>query len=59
VTGAADTRRTTPFSPPVVTTYGATDRSAPLVVLLHGRGSNEREILGLAGAVMAARPVMA
>ena len=48
MTGAADTRRTTPFSPPVVTTYGATDRSAPLVVLLHGRGSNEREILSLA-----------
>jgi phospholipase/carboxylesterase len=37
------------FAPPVVATYGATDPSAPLVVLLHGRGSNERDILGLAG----------
>lgn len=36
------------FAPPVVATYGATDPSAPLVVLLHGRGSNELEILGLA-----------
>lgn len=36
------------FAPPVVATYGATDPSAPLVVLLHGRGSNERDILGLA-----------
>lgn len=36
------------FAPPVVATYGATDPTAPLVVLLHGRGSNEREILGLA-----------
>ena len=36
------------FAPPVVATYGATDPSAPLVVLLHGRGSNEQEILGLA-----------
>lgn len=32
----------------VVATAGATDPSAPLVVLLHGRGSNEREILSLA-----------
>ena len=36
------------FAPPVVATYGATDPSAPLVVLLHGRGSNEHDILGLA-----------
>ncbi|RYV49643.1 luciferase family protein [Pengzhenrongella frigida] len=36
------------FTPPVVATYGSTDPSAPLVVLLHGRGSDEREILGLA-----------
>ena len=36
------------FAAPVVATYGATDPSAPLVVLLHGRGSNERDILGLA-----------
>jgi len=36
------------FAPPVVATHGSTDASAPLVVLLHGRGSDEREILGLA-----------
>jgi phospholipase/carboxylesterase len=36
------------FSRPVIATYGAADPTAPLVVLLHGRGSNEREILGLA-----------
>ena len=36
------------FAPPVVATYGATDPTAPLVVLLHGRGSNEHDILGLA-----------
>lgn len=39
---------TAPFAAPVVATYGSTDPAAPLVVLLHGRGSNEREILGLA-----------
>ena len=37
-----------PFAPPVVATYGAADPSAPLVVLLHGRGSQERDIIGLA-----------
>src|SRR4051794_22961 len=31
-----------------VATYGATDPTAPLVVLLHGRGSNEADIIGLA-----------
>ena len=36
------------FAAPVVATHGATDPSAPLVVLLHGRGSSEREILALA-----------
>jgi phospholipase/carboxylesterase len=36
------------FAPPVVATYGASDPAAPLVVLLHGRGSDEQEILGLA-----------
>jgi phospholipase/carboxylesterase len=36
------------FGAPVVATYGATDPSAPLVVLLHGRGSSERDILSLA-----------
>ena len=29
-------------------THGSTDPEAPLVVLLHGRGSHEREIIGLA-----------
>ncbi|WP_320537531.1 serine esterase [Pseudarthrobacter sp. IC2-21] len=33
---------------PVVASAGSTDPAAPLVVLLHGRGSNEREILSLA-----------
>ncbi len=37
------------FTPPVVATYGATDPAAPLVILLHGRGSQERDIIGLAG----------
>jgi phospholipase/carboxylesterase len=41
------------FAPPAVATYGATDPGAPLVVLLHGRGSNEREILGLAPRLQA------
>lgn len=41
------------FPAPVVATAGAPDAAealgaAPLVVLLHGRGSNEQEILGLA-----------
>ena len=36
------------FGEPVVATHGAADPSAPLVVLLHGRGSNEQEILTLA-----------
>ncbi|WP_245994024.1 hypothetical protein [Nocardioides immobilis] len=36
------------FAAPVVATYGGTDPAAPLVVLLHGRGSNEQDILGLA-----------
>jgi phospholipase/carboxylesterase len=35
------------FPAPVVATTGATDPHAPLVVLLHGRGSHEREILTL------------
>ncbi|GAA2569614.1 dienelactone hydrolase family protein [Winogradskya consettensis] len=33
---------------PVVATAGSPDPQAPLVILLHGRGSHEREILGLA-----------
>ena len=38
----------TAFGDPVVARHGADDPSAPLVVLLHGRGSNEQEILSLA-----------
>jgi phospholipase/carboxylesterase len=33
--------------PATVATAGSTDPKAPLVVLLHGRGSNEREIITL------------
>jgi len=36
------------FAAPVVATSGSPDPAAPLVVLLHGRGSNEQEILALA-----------
>ena len=36
------------FDTPVVVTAGATDPAAPLVVLLHGRGSHEGDIIGLA-----------
>ena len=36
------------FAAPVVATAGSRDPSAPLVVLLHGRGSAETDILGLA-----------
>lgn len=36
------------FAPPVVATAGSLDPAAPLVVLLHGRGSHEQEILALA-----------
>jgi hypothetical protein len=35
------------FAAPVVATAGSADPRAPLVVLLHGRGSHEREILSL------------
>jgi phospholipase/carboxylesterase len=38
----------TSFAPPVVVTHGETSPNAPLVVLLHGRGSNERDIIALA-----------
>lgn len=38
-----------PMSGPHITaSAGSTDPSAPLVVLLHGRGSNERDIIGMA-----------
>lgn len=36
------------FAPPTVATHGNSDPAAPLVVLLHGRGSNEQDIIGLA-----------
>jgi len=39
---------TSTFSAPVVATYGSIDPGAPLVVLLHGRGSDEASILALA-----------
>ncbi|RYU15280.1 alpha/beta hydrolase [Nocardioides iriomotensis] len=38
----------TAFPAATVATHGASDPEAPLVVLLHGRGSHEREIVGLA-----------
>lgn len=37
------------FASPSAAFAGSADPAAPLVVLLHGRGSNEREILSLAG----------
>ncbi|OZE95451.1 luciferase domain-containing protein [Rhodococcoides fascians] len=33
---------------PVTSTYGSTDDNAPLVVLLHGRGSNDEDIISIA-----------
>lgn len=36
------------YASPVVVTYGESSPDAPLVVLLHGRGSNEEEIVSLA-----------
>jgi phospholipase/carboxylesterase len=36
------------FSKPAVAWRGSTDPDAPLVVLLHGRGSHEADIIGLA-----------
>lgn len=38
----------TTFAEPAVATHGSDDPAAPLVVLLHGRGADEREILSLA-----------
>ena len=38
----------TVFAEPVVAWRGSTDPESPLVVLLHGRGSNEEDIIGLA-----------
>lgn len=39
------------FTPPVVAWRDAADPDAPLVVLLHGRGSRETDIIGLADAL--------
>ncbi|OJY53552.1 luciferase family protein [Pseudonocardia sp. 73-21] len=39
----------TGFAPAVHVAAGSPDPAAPLVVLLHGRGSDEREIIALAG----------
>jgi len=36
------------FDTPVVATYGEVGPQAPLVILLHGRGSNEQDIISLA-----------
>ena len=38
----------TAWAPPVVAWHGDAGSDAPLVVLLHGRGSNEADIIGLA-----------
>lgn len=38
----------TSFAAPVVAVHGETSPDAPLVVLLHGRGSNEQDIISLA-----------
>jgi len=38
----------TTFGAPVVATYSDADAMSPLVVLLHGRGSNEHDIISLA-----------
>jgi phospholipase/carboxylesterase len=39
---------TTPFDAPVAAFHGTDDPTQPLVVLLHGRGSHEQEIISLA-----------
>ncbi len=38
----------TTFPVPVTATFGSVDPADPLVVLLHGRGSHEQDIIGLA-----------
>lgn len=47
MTPSSDLAAGTSFGPVVVARAGSTDPGAPLVVLLHGRGSHEQEILGL------------
>lgn len=44
---------TATWEAPVVAWAGASDATAPLVVLLHGRGADERGIIGLADALPA------
>ena len=39
------------WGPPVTVTTGSEDPTAPLVVLLHGRGADERSIIGLSSAL--------
>jgi phospholipase/carboxylesterase len=39
---------TAALEPPVVVTSGSSQPDAPLVVLLHGRGSDEQSTIGLA-----------
>lgn len=51
--GATQQRLHEAFATPVVATTGSTDQAAPLVVLLHGRGSSERDIIDLAGLLPA------
>ena len=46
-TTTGTTTRPSTFPAPVVQLGGSTDPDAPLVVLLHGRGSTEQEIAGL------------
>lgn len=48
MTGRTHQATASVFGAPVVATYGDPDPAAPLVVLLHGRGSSEREIISLA-----------
>ena len=48
MTAHVDERGTAAFGVPVVARSGSTDPAAPLVVLLHGRGSSERDIVSLA-----------
>ena len=38
----------TSFAPATVATFGSNEPNVPLVILLHGRGSNESEIIALA-----------
>ena len=52
--GSSRTSEVTTFGEPVATYRGSTDPDAPLVVLLHGRGSDEQQIATLADHLPAA-----